>query len=69
MAFPCKDCSDRQPACHDHCEKYKAEKDRINKYKADIIGNKDCYDYDICRMTKSWDTVRKRKRGGRCTWH
>ena len=21
--FPCKDCKDRYPACHDKCEKYK----------------------------------------------
>jgi hypothetical protein len=20
---PCKDCADRHPACHSHCEKYK----------------------------------------------
>ena len=23
MINPCKDCADRHPACHSHCEKYK----------------------------------------------
>lgn len=23
MISPCKDCADRHPACHSHCEKYK----------------------------------------------
>ena len=37
---PCKDCPDRYPACHDHCERYlsfreqlteKNRKDRMNR--------------------------------------
>lgn len=24
--FPCKDCHDRQPGCHDRCERYSAVK-------------------------------------------
>ena len=24
MTGPCKGCQERHPACHDHCEKYKA---------------------------------------------
>lgn len=26
MSFTCKGCTERTPGCHDHCEKYKAEK-------------------------------------------
>ena len=31
---PCKECSDRHTACHDHCERYqefKAELDRVRE--------------------------------------
>lgn len=69
MSFPCKDCADRYPGCHDHCERYKAEKARIKKYEADLIGNKDCYDYECRRVFKDKDTIMKRKRSGRYTWH
>ena len=26
MRFTCKGCANRTPGCHDHCEKYQAEK-------------------------------------------
>lgn len=52
---PCKGCSDRVPACHDKCDKYKewhdsiVEKQRafVKKYKNDYCGEADdkrrCY--------------------------
>ena len=30
VKFPCKDCPDRYPGCHDNCEKYKAAKEKHN---------------------------------------
>jgi hypothetical protein len=33
MICPCKDCTDRHRACHDHCEKFKAWKDDEHKKK------------------------------------
>ena len=32
--YSCKDCGDRYPGCHDHCEKYKAEKAAHDERKA-----------------------------------
>lgn len=26
--FPCKGCADRQPACHDRCERYRQAKEK-----------------------------------------
>lgn len=28
---PCKDCENRNPGCHDRCEKYADWKERLNK--------------------------------------
>lgn len=37
MNRPCKDCAERYPACHDHCERYQNERkkraEQIAKYK------------------------------------
>ena len=33
--FPCKDCKDRKPACHDYCEKYQQAKAKHERMKAD----------------------------------
>lgn len=30
----CKDCEERYPACHDHCEKYLTAKSKFEKNKA-----------------------------------
>jgi len=32
-SVPCKDCQDREPACHDRCEKYLAYKKELKRYK------------------------------------
>lgn len=37
----CKDCDQRYPSCHDHCEKYAADKKRHEEEKAVVIKNKE----------------------------
>lgn len=41
---PCKDCSDRHPACHGSCEKYKAwaERDHAQKKHLEETKNRWC---------------------------
>lgn len=33
MTNPCKDCVDRYPGCHSHCEKYKSWKAEWDSFK------------------------------------
>ena len=34
MISPCKDCSERSEACHDHCEKFREWKAQLEEAKA-----------------------------------
>ena len=36
MRFTCQGCPERTPGCHDHCEKYKAEKAEYEARKEEI---------------------------------
>ena len=40
----CKDCTERYPACHDHCQQYRAEKkkndDIVDKYRKQMSGQR-----------------------------
>lgn len=42
---PCKDCPDRFPGCHDHCDKYKQWKDERDAEQKHLADNK--YRFDI----------------------
>ena len=33
----CKDCPDRHPACHDHCEKYQEAKRKVQEEKEKLL--------------------------------
>lgn len=59
----CRDCGERHPACHDHCEKYRAALDEWNNYKSMIKATKeDVYeDYTIKAIVKYKD--RRAKNG------
>ena len=35
MIKVCKDCKERHEACHDTCEKYKAEREELNRINAE----------------------------------
>lgn len=41
---PCKECKDRYPACHDHCQRYKEYKAKLAKNKIDKR-NRELNDY------------------------
>lgn len=47
--FPCQNCPDRYPGCHDHCEKYKAAKEKHN------AAAKVKWEYDVARA----DSIRR----------
>lgn len=66
--YPCKNCPDRYPACHDHCEKYKEAKVLDQKRRNIDRGNKDAYVYTMERMAQNSDFNRKKRSGGRLTY-
>lgn len=43
----CKDCPDRtvEPNCHTDCERYQAERERLNKIRMEKIKNKNVNSY------------------------
>lgn len=53
----CKDCKDRSLGCHDHCERYRNQKESeqqaLDKYKADNRGNIQLRQiYSECKVKK-----------------
>lgn len=62
----CKNCSDRHPACHDHCERYKEQVARNNAIKeARRRDNMECsiaVEHFI-RAGKSGKKIEKKRRG------
>lgn len=57
--FTCKDCSDRHPGCHDHCEKYQNEKVAYEKRKADIRNEREALNYTKMLIYKRQNFVSK----------
>jgi len=53
MGWPCKNCPDRYPACHDHCKKYKTEKRKHEAYKKEQSKYTDADTYIFDQMEKS----------------
>ena len=60
---PCKDCTDRHPACHDECEKYKtfkqihdSKREAIYKYKN---RHSEFYGYRQDSYFKTMKTIKK----------
>lgn len=52
VKFPCKNCPDRYPACHDNCDRYKEAKAKnleIEKNKSEFDN---AYRDNICRAIK-----------------
>ena len=47
LPFTCKDCPDRYPGCHDHCKKYKREKEIWDKQKLEEARQLEALNY-IC---------------------
>lgn len=62
----CKDCTDRYPACHDHCERYRTEKateqQAIDNYKSKNSGS-----YQL-KQIYSDRKVKKMRRYGSDIW-
>lgn len=50
---PCKDCAEKHLACHDHCDKYKAWKDRHQAQQRHLQDNK-------YRFGRPWSDSRER---------
>lgn len=65
LPFTCKDCPDRYPGCHDHCKKYKREKEIWDKQKIEDAKEKEIADY-ICHINaERYDTHVKNKKTNR----
>ena len=48
MVCPCKDCKERYPACHSHCNRYKEWRADLDKRKEE---NKTYY---VCKTPNIW---------------
>lgn len=59
----CKDCPDRYPGCHDHCEKYIKASKEWQDYKNMIYEGKRASEYDLHKF-RTIEVVRKRRK-----WH
>lgn len=46
IAFKCKGCTKRSPGCHDTCEDYKADLEKLEKAKANRDADKDIRQYE-----------------------
>lgn len=66
MPFPCKDCPDRYPGCHDHCEQYKAAKAEYDRCKARADADREVRLYTEHGILRSRDKNAKRKKAWRC---
>lgn len=62
----CKNCSDRHPACHDHCERYKeqvARNDALKeKKRQDYLERSIAVEHSI-RQGKKAKKIEKQRRG------
>lgn len=60
--FPCKDCPDRHPACHDKCEKYlEVKRARDEKKEADRTKNEATYYTALSVWHKKERNAKRRK--------
>lgn len=60
--FSCKGCSDRYPACHDKCEKYKKEKAAWNETKAKLAENRELQAYICGTIDRKRDASAKKSK-------
>lgn len=60
--FPCKNCPDRYPACHDKCEKYLTVKRARDEKKEAIRRDKFPNEYTIKRVLDKKDIAAKRRK-------
>lgn len=60
--FPCKNCPDRYPACHDKCEKYQKVKVARDEKREAIWKDKQNDVYTIARVLDKKDRAAKRRR-------
>lgn len=60
--FPCKNCPNRHPACHDKCEKYLKVKRARDEKKEAIRRDKFHNEYTINRVLDKKDIAAKRRK-------
>lgn len=65
LPFTCKDCPDRYPGCHDHCNKYKREKAIWDKQKAEEAMDRELSGYVAGSISGRSNTNAKRRRDNR----
>lgn len=55
----CKGCTERYPGCQDHCDKYKADRARLDELKAAEAVNRDLDAYFRVGIRKNLDAQAK----------
>lgn len=60
--FRCKDCAERYPGCHDHCEKYQEDKALHDKRRHDAFVKKQADMYISDNLRKVYDANAKRRK-------
>lgn len=61
MFQSCKKCTtDRYPGCHDHCEKYRAEKERYEQRKAELAVDRSLKQYFCYNAAENSDKAAKK---------
>ena len=70
MLYPCKDCTDRYPTCHDKCDRYQKVKLEVEKRKQIISAGKEpvAYIVDAIRNSKDQRAKRRRESAGAYKW-
>lgn len=63
--FSCKNCQDRYPGCHSHCEKYQKEKAEHDKRKSEIYKEKFISYYTIGSICRKKNAAAIHKKGNR----
>lgn len=60
MRCPCKECPERHPACHDHCERYIEWRDKWRAAKERLRQEKTQFSTSMKRIF--WENIRRGKR-------
>lgn len=66
--WPCKECTERYPACHDSCERYLAVKAKNQAIEDKLRKDKDAYAHTIEHVLKNSNYVAQNRKKGRFTY-
>ena len=70
--FTCsRDCPERKPGCHDHCDKYKRERAAYDKRKAELDKHREARQYSMSVISTKANAraINNKKNGKRRLYH